>query len=274
MERMRTARTKRPSRGTLGRGTRPAATGLQLSLVVPIHDEAPNLAALHRRCCAALGASVRWELILVDDGSRDGSDELIRELEGRDPRVRGVYFARNCGQTTAIQAGIHASRAPLIATLDGDLQNDPADLAAMLAALGDNDAVVGYRTRRMDSWVRRASSRIANSVRNRLSGDSVRDTGCSLKLFRAEAVRSIPLFEGMHRFLPTLLRFHGYRVIEHPVSHHPRFAGRSKYGIRNRAWRAFVDLLAVRWMRSRIVRPPRVGEGLSGRDRTNGALRP
>jgi dolichol-phosphate mannosyltransferase len=271
---MQTAPTTRLARRPLARRTRRCASGVRISLVVPIRDEAPNLAELHRRCRSALGVGLRWELILVDDGSRDGSDELIRELERRDPRVRGVYFARNCGQTTAIQAGIHASRAPLIATLDGDLQNDPADLAAMLAVLGDNDAVVGYRVRRMDSWVRRASSRIANSVRNRLSGDSVRDTGCSLKLFRAEAVRSIPLFEGMHRFLPTLLRFHGYRVVEHPVSHYPRLAGRSKYGIRNRALRAFVDLLAVRWMRSRIVRPPLVGEGLPGRDRANGALRP
>jgi len=271
---MRTAPTTRLAHLPLERRARQPATEVQLSLVVPIRDEAPNLAELHRRCRAALGEALRWELVLVDDGSRDGSDELIRELERLDPRVRGVHFARHCGQTAAIQAGIHASRAPLIATLDGDLQNDPADLAAMLEALGDNDAVVGYRVRRMDSLVRRASSRIANSLRNRLSGDSLRDTGCSLKLFRAEAVRSIPLFEGMHRFLPTLLRFHGYSVIEHPVSHYPRFAGRSKYGIRNRALRAFIDLLAVRWMRSRIVRPPLASEGLPGRDRANGALRP
>ena len=237
----------------------------RLSLVAPVHDEVGNLAALHVRCSEVLGPGADWELVLVDDGSRDGSDALIRSLARQDERVRGVYFACNCGQTTALRAGIDAARGALIATLDADLQNDPADLPAMLAALGDHDAVVGWRVRRQDTLVRRLSSRVANAVRNRISGDSIRDTGCSLKVFRAQALRELPLFEGMHRFLPTLLRFHGRSVIEHPVSHHPRVAGRSKYGIRNRALRAFVDLLAVRWMRSRIVRPP-VIEALEPRE--------
>jgi len=229
---------------------------LELSLVAPLYDEELNVRPLYERVREVLGDERAWELVLVDDGSRDGSAERMRELEREDARVRGVYFAHNCGQTTATKAGIQAARAPLIATLDADLQNDPGDLLGMLEALGEHDAVVGYREQRHDTFVRRASSRIANGVRNWISGDSIRDTGCSLKLFRAEAIREVPLFEGMHRFLPTLLRYHGYSVIEHPVSHHPRTAGRSKYGIRNRAWRAFKDLLAVRWMRSRIVRMP------------------
>jgi hypothetical protein len=128
----------------------------------------------------------------------------------------------------------------------------------MLAVLADHDAVVGYRQKRNDNWLRRISSRIANRVRNWISRDSIRDTGCSLKLFRAEAIQSLPLFEGLHRFFPTLLRYHGFSVLEHPVSHRPRVAGVSKYGVLNRAWRAFKDLLAVRWMHGRVIRVPLV----------------
>jgi glycosyltransferase involved in cell wall biosynthesis len=232
----------------------------RVSLVAPVYNEEPNLAELHARVVAVFGPGDDWELVLVDDGSTDGSAEAIRELARLDRRVRAVFFERNCGQTTATAAGLRAARAELVATLDADLQNDPADLPAMLAALADNDAVVGYRLKRRDTFVRRASSRVANAVRNRITGDSIRDTGCSLKAFRREAILSVPLFHGMHRFLPTLLRYHGYLVVEHPVSHHPRRAGKSKYGLWNRVFRATIDLLAVRWMRSRIVLPPIAGE--------------
>jgi glycosyltransferase involved in cell wall biosynthesis len=230
------------------------AGGPELSLVAPVRDEQENLHALHSRVSEVFGDRTAWELVLVDDGSTDSSVAIIRELAAADPRVRGLVFERNCGQTAAMAAGIRAARAPLIATLDADMQNDPGDLPAMIAALPGHDAVVGWRMKRRDTVVRRLSSRIANGVRNALTGDSVRDTGCSLKVFRAEAIQSIPLFEGMHRFFPTLLRYHGFDVIEHAVSHHPRVAGRSKYGIGNRAWRATKDLMAVRWMRRRAIR--------------------
>jgi glycosyltransferase involved in cell wall biosynthesis len=229
-----------------------------LSLVVPAYDEEDCLPALYGRVLEVFGNGPDWELILVDDGSRDRTGAVIRELAEKDPRVCARFLTQNCGQTTALRVGIDAARGPLVATLDADLQNDPADLLGMLDALLASDkidAIVGYRTERHDDWLRRASSRVANSIRNVVTGDRVRDTGCSLKLFRTEAIRKVPLFDGMHRFLPTLLRFHGYRVIEHPVSHHPRLAGASKYGVSNRGWRAFKDLLAVRWMRSRIVLP-------------------
>lgn len=226
-----------------------------LSLVVPAHDEEDCIPALYGRVLEVFGTSLAWELILVDDGSRDRSAAVIRELAEKDLRVRARLLEHRCGQTTAIRVGIEAARAPLVATLDADLQNDPADLPGMLDALAENDAVVGYRTERHDDWLRRASSRVANAVRNRVTRDRVRDSGCSLKLFRTDAIRTLPLFEGMHRFLPTLLRIHGYRVIEFPVSHRPRLAGRSKYGVANRAWRTVQDLLAVRWMRSRVRRP-------------------
>jgi len=235
-----------------------AVKGPELSLVVPAHNEEASLPALYARVVEALGDRWRWELILVDDGSRDRTAERATALAKKDPRVRAASLVRNSGQTTATRVGIEMARAPLIATLDADLQNDPADLPAMIEKLEDNrdvHAIVGYRTVRRDNWLRRVSSRIGNAVRNRLSGDDIRDTGCSLKLFRAGPLKSVPLFEGMHRFLPTLLRFHGYRVIEHPVSHRPRVAGESKYGVVNRAWVAFKDLLAIRWMRGRIRRP-------------------
>jgi glycosyltransferase involved in cell wall biosynthesis len=228
----------------------------ELTLVAPVYNELDNLVPLLDKVRQIFGERTRWELVLVDDGSTDGSTERIGELADAELRLRPVYFGRNCGQTTAMSAGIQAARGPILATLDADLQNDPADLPRMITALEGHDAVVGYRVGRKDTVVRRASSRIANWIRNRLTGDQIRDTGCSLKVFRREAIRSIPLFEGMHRFLPTLLRMHGYDVIEFPVSHHPRIHGKSKYGVRNRALRAFRDLMAVRWMRTRIVRPP------------------
>jgi len=232
----------------------PTDSGCELSLVAPAYDEEPNIESLYRRVVEVFGERAGWELILVDDGSRDRTPQLIRELALRDARVVGVFFEKNCGQTAAIEAGVRHARGRLIGTLDADLQNDPGDLVALLERLGEHDAVVGFRERRQDTLVRRMSSRIANGIRNKLSGDQIRDTGCSLKLFRAEALRTVPWFEGMHRFLPTLLRYRGFRVVEVAVSHHPRQAGKSKYGIRNRAWRAFKDLLAVRWMRGRMIR--------------------
>jgi glycosyltransferase involved in cell wall biosynthesis len=229
---------------------------VQLSLVVPAFDEAANLPALHARILEVFGARNDWELIVVDDGSRDGTAAVLRELALRDPRVTGIVFAMNCGQTSAIAAGIGLARGKLVATLDADLQNDPRDLPGLIAALGEHDAVVGFRVGRKDGFVKHASSRIANAIRNRLSKDSIRDTGCSLKVFRAEAIRSIPWFEGMHRFLPTLLRQRGFSVVERPVSHHPRLAGESKYGVWNRAGKGLGDLLVVRWMRQRSIRRP------------------
>jgi glycosyltransferase involved in cell wall biosynthesis len=254
------AETTKPERSVDARTAAPVEQ-VELSLVAPVYNEKDNLVPLYERVREVFGERTRWELVLVDDGSRDGSTELMKELRRRDARVRCVFFARNCGQTTAMRAGIVHSRAPLVATLDADLQNDPIDLPAMIEKLAWHDAVVGYRLKRNDDFVRRASSRIANAIRNWLSKDSIRDTGCSLKVFRAHAIREVPLhFEGMHRFMPTLLRYYGFQVIEHPVSHHPRRAGVSKYGVMNRAFRAFRDLLVVRWMRSRIRRAPIVAE--------------
>lgn len=227
-----------------------------LSLVAPAYDEEGNLPRLHARVAEVFGETTDWQLVLVDDGSKDNTAQVIRDLTAKDPRVTGIFFAANRGQTAATAAGLNLAKGRLIATLDADMQNDPVDLPGMIEVMGDHDAVVGFRIKRNDTTIRRLSSRIANGVRNWLSGDSIKDTGCSLKVFRSRAIRSVPLFEGMHRFLPTLLRIHGFSVIEHGVSHHPRVAGDSKYGVWNRVFKSLRDLFAVRWMRSRLIRMP------------------
>jgi glycosyltransferase involved in cell wall biosynthesis len=240
------------------------APPVTLSVVAPVFDERENLRALYAEIARVLGEGDEWELVLVDDGSRDGSDLVIRDLAREDPRVVGVLFGENRGQSAALAAGVQAARGQIVATLDADLQNDPSDLPTLVEALDGNDAVVGYRARRQDSFVRRVSSRVGNGVRNALTRDTIRDTGCSLKVFRAEAARSIRWFNGAHRFLPTLLRHQGFTVAERPVSHRPRRAGKSKYGIGNRALRGFLDVLAVRWMRARHIDFP-VREVIRGR---------
>lgn len=238
-----------------GRAARPYALGL--SLIAPVFDEEGNLERLHEEIRRTFEGRDDWELILVDDASRDSSRAIIRRLAAADSHVRGIFFRKNCGQSAAITAGFRRARGAVVATLDADLQNDPRDLPDMLEKLAKSgaDAVVGYRVNRRDTFVRRISSKIANGVRNWLSGDSIRDTGCSLKVFKNRAINTIPMFDGMHRFLPTLLRMHGFEVLEHPVNHRPRTAGVSKYGIGNRALKALRDLLVVRWMRTRILRP-------------------
>ncbi|MBD3867155.1 MAG: glycosyltransferase family 2 protein [Acidobacteria bacterium] len=223
-----------------------------ISIVVPVFNERDNLEPLVREIEAAVSGLGRWyEIILVNDGSTDGSREIIRKLQGERPTVRGLHFRANAGQTAALDAGFQAAAGGIIITLDADLQNDPADIPALLEALASHTAAVGYRAVRNDNWLRKVSSVIANGIRNGVSGDRIRDTGCSLKVFRAGPLRRIPLYKGMHRFLPTLLRMDGGTVVELPVSHRPRLSGDSKYGIRNRALGALVDLLAVRWMKKR-----------------------
>ena len=225
---------------------------MELSVVVPVRDERDNLEPLVDELAEHLAASVEsFEVVLVDDGSTDGSSERIRELVASRRWLRGLHFKRHAGQTAALDAGLRAARGRIIVTVDADLQYDPADISVLLEALQGHDAAVGFRVDRKDGWLRRVSSRVANAVRRRVSGDSVRDTACTLKAFRRECVGDLKLYDGMHRFVPTLLRIEGRRVVEVPVRHRARRWGRSKYGVRNRAFRAFVDLLVVRWMRTR-----------------------
>jgi glycosyltransferase involved in cell wall biosynthesis len=223
-----------------------------LSIVVPVYNELENLEPLVSEIRQALRpTNMCYEILLVNDGSTDGSTEKIAELADRDGVVRGLHFKHNRGQTAAFDAGFKAARGDRVVTLDADLQNDPSDIPRLLDALADADAAVGYRSRRVDGWMRRLSSRVANRVRNRISGDDVIDTGCSLKAFRRGPLGDLKLFTGLHRFLPTLLRMEGYRVVQIPVRHRARRRGTSKYGVWNRMFRAFADLLAVRWMKKR-----------------------
>jgi glycosyltransferase involved in cell wall biosynthesis len=226
-----------------------------LSIVIPVHDELENLEELHHELSEALKSlEDSAEIILVDDGSRDGSLAKIRELAARDPRVRAVALAGNHGQTAALEAGFGKVRGEITVTLDADLQNDPADIPRLLALLDRADVVNGIRTERHDSWVRKLSSRVGNGFRNWMTGESVTDVGCSLRAMRTSYLRRVKLFRGMHRFLPTLLRIEGARLVEIPVAHRPRRHGRSKYGIGNRLFVGIVDVFAVRWMQRRALR--------------------
>lgn len=227
---------------------------LRLSIVVPVFNEADNLVPLHREIRAALAEQdLELEILLIDDGSTDKTPIVLERLLVEDPAVRVLRLMRNSGQTAAFAAGFRAATGDVIATLDADLQNDPADLPRMLSELETCDVVCGVRQNRRDSWIRRISSRIANSVRNRLTRESITDVGCSLRVFRRSLVDDLPLFTGMHRFLPTLLRLQGGSVREVPVGHRPRLHGDSKYGIQNRLWVGLADLLAVRWMQKRWI---------------------
>ncbi len=192
-----------------------------------------------------------YELVLVDDGSKDQT--LARIQPG--PRVRVIVLEKNSGQSAAMHAGIHGAKGDVIITLDGDLQNDPADIPVMIAKLDEGfDLVCGYRAKRKDTPFKRLQSRIANFVRSRFVGDHVRDTGCTLKVMRRDCREALLLFNGMHRFIPALIRNMGWRVTEVPVNHRPRIHGVSKYGFGNRALRATTDMFGVRWLNSRRTR--------------------
>lgn len=227
----------------------------KISLIIPVYNEEDNLRDLYREVTRSLdGLTCEWEMVLVDDGSTDKSLSLIHELAAADGRVRFVSFAKNCGQSAAFAAGFRYAGGDVVVTMDADLQNDPSDIPGMLKVYEQGvDMVIGWRIKRQDSLVKRWASRFANRVRNRISRETVRDTGCSLKVMRAEMVRVIPMFTGMHRFLPTLMKLEGARVAEVPVNHRPRSKGVSKYGIWDRAWSSAYDLLAVRWMQKRHI---------------------
>jgi dolichol-phosphate mannosyltransferase len=242
----------------------PSMTALEaprLSVVVPVYNEEENIVPLAGEIVAALATLAGgFELILVDDASTDASARIIGEF--KDSRVRGVFHRVNCGQSAAVASGFAAARGEWVATLDGDGQNDPADLPAMLAQAEKDrvDCVTGVRKDRHDTWLRRFSSRVANGFRNWITGDQISDSGCGIRVVRRAALPEVPVFNGMHRFLPTLLRGQGFAVGERVVGHRERTRGVSKYGVHNRLWRGIRDCFGIRWYLKRAVRGDRLRE--------------
>ncbi|HEX3485993.1 MAG TPA: glycosyltransferase family 2 protein [Micropepsaceae bacterium] len=237
---------------------------VDVSIVVPVKDEAGNVVPLAREIAAAL-AGERYEAIFVDDGSSDATAAELLSLRGEMP-IRVLAHARNLGQSRAVRTGVRAARAPIVVTLDGDGQNDPADIAKLLASFRgaatnpDLGMVAGEREKREDSWKKRMASRYGNRVRRWLLSDNAKDTGCGLKLFRREAFLALPYFDHMHRYLITLMMREGYDVRFMPVGHRPRGAGRSKYGVWDRAWVGISDLLGVIWLKRRFRGPDKTVE--------------
>ncbi len=223
------------------------------SLVVPLYNEEENVNALIDELEEVLTPLGSFEVLAVDDGSTDQTLSLLLARQKTFPQLRIVKLAKNSGQSTAVCAGLDQARADIFLMMDGDLQNDPRDFPKILEALKDADGVSGARINRRDPWIRRISSKVANFIRNKLSGDHVIDSASGIKGFRRSVLIQVPRFNGMHRFLPTLVRMVGGKVVEVPVNHRERFAGTAKYGVGNRAFRAFRDLLGVRWLKSRLV---------------------
>lgn len=242
---------------TLGLDSLTDQHALEISIVVPAFNEVENIDPLVdrvRRTMDELGR--RWELVLVDDGSTDGTSEAMDEAARGDEHVRVLHFVENCGQSAALGAGFAATESDLVALLDADLQTFPEDLPGLINELERTgvDAVIGSRTQRHDNMWKRFTSVFANWIRNRLTRENVQDISCPIKVVRGDVIRRVALFNGMHRFLPTLLKMHGCTVRQVPVRHTRRTAGVSKYGTLDRAWRGVRDSLGIRWMQDRTVR--------------------
>jgi len=231
---------------------------MNLSVVVPVYNEVENIELLHDEICQALEGITDFEMLFVDDGSTDGTLEKLQEVAQKSSRLRVIRHLANAGQSTAVITGVHYARSEWIATLDGDGQNDPADIPRLLevrdqAAGNAAEMYAGYRKKRNDSWLKRVSSRGANAIRSRILHDSTPDTGCGLKLFMRDVFLALPHFDHLHRFLPVLVQRSGGRVEIVEVHHRARVKGSSKYGFHNRLWVGIVDLIGVAWLQRRRV---------------------
>lgn len=233
-----------------------AREAVKLSVVVPLYNEADSVAPLHAAITAAMtGLASDYEIVFVDDGSKDNTFQLAADLVASDPHLRVIRLARNYGQTAAMAAGIQESRGAVIVTMDGDLQNDPADVPRLLALIDEGfDIVVGWRRKRMDDPLRVFVSKVANRIMTRIMGVRVKDSGCSLKAFRSELIKSLPLYGEMHRFIPALSTLAGARLAQIEVNHHPRRFGVSKYGF-SRIYKVMLDIVSIRMLLSYAWRP-------------------
>lgn len=228
---------------------------LAVSCILPVYNEEGCLEALLNELTAELNGLGRpFEIICVDDRSRDNSLDLLTRLRADHHRLQVVRHTRNLGQSAAFATGFQVARGQILITMDADMQHDPADIPRLLRALTpETDMVCGIRANRRDNWIKRISSRMANRFRDMVSGDRIADAGCTFRVLRRTALPELPVFNGMHRFLPTLLRCRGLTVVELPINHRPRISGVSKYGIGNRLWRGLLDCVAVRWYAQRAI---------------------
>lgn len=223
-----------------------------ISIVIPVYNEEENLTLLAQALFETLNnLKQNFEVIFVDDGSTDKSLATLQGLKKGHPQIRIIKFERNCGQTAAFDCGFKVAKGDIIVTMDADLQNNPKDIPRLIEALKDCDMVYGWRRKRQDPFLKLTASKIANFIRNKLSGEDIKDVGCSLKAYKRDCLNNLKLYNGMHRFLPTLVKLEGFKIKELEVSHHPRKYGSSKYNVRRRLIWPFLDLLAVRWMKSR-----------------------
>ena len=228
---------------------------IAISAIIPVFNEEENLPILVPRLIEVLNRTGKpYEVIFVDDGSSDRSRAVLKKVQAEVPSIRIVALKENRGLSAALWAGMREARGEILVTLDSDLQNDPSDIPKLLQYLDRYDMATGWRQKRDDPWSKRIASKVGNKVRNWLSGETIHDSACTLRAFKKESVKNIPVFNGMHRFMSTLVRMEGYRIVEVPVANHPRKHGKSKYNIRNRLWRGLCDLLAVRWMKRRQIR--------------------
>jgi dolichol-phosphate mannosyltransferase len=232
---------------------------LELTVIIPVYNEVESIAALLAEVCGQLDGQLDYAVIVVDDGSIDSTPGVLQACRQAHPRLRIFRHRRCCGQSAAIATGVQAAGSPWIATLDGDGQNDPADILTLYRAMVSSPdgvmLVTGYRKQRRDGWLKRISSRIANSVRAVVLGDATPDSACGLKVFARETFLALPQFDHMHRFLPALVQRQGGRVLSIEVHHRPRRRGVSKYGVHDRLWAGIIDMLGVRWLQRRNRRP-------------------
>jgi len=230
-----------------------------LTIIVPVKDEEDNILSLGKEINQALkDVPYSWECIWINDGSRDHTQQRLTQLSTNYPQHRFLELAQNFGQSAAMAVGFKQAKGEILATLDGDGQNDPQDIPKLVQFMQEKqaDVVNGYRAIRQDSWIRKIASKIANKFRNLVTGDKIRDVGCSIRVIKKECVQNVFVFKGMHRFLPTLIKMQGYtKIYELPVNHRPRTKGKTKYTINNRLWVGLFDTFGVLWMRKRIVNP-------------------
>ena len=232
---------------------------MELTVVIPVFNEVESIAPLIDEICAQLDGKLDYEIIVVDDGSTDSTPGVLQSSRQAHPQLRILRHRRCCGQSAAIASGVQSAAAPWIVTLDGDGQNDPADILMLYQALDKSSTagmlVTGYRKQRRDDWLKRVSSRMANAVRSWVLGDATPDSACGLKVFARDTFLALPQFDHMHRFLPALVRRQGGRVLSIEVRHRPRARGVSKYGLHDRLWTGIIDLFGVRWLQRRKRRP-------------------